>query len=84
MDPDEIWHGGGPWGWEGFWGVQPESLSWVWGASGALTVHFGENFIKQKLQGTPNLMRAGQLFWPKIWIRKDLGPMSFWSHGHSL
>ena len=29
----------------------------VWGASGASTVRFGENFIKQKLQGTPDLVR---------------------------
>ena len=29
----------------------------VWGASGASGVHFGENFIEQKLQGTPNLVR---------------------------
>ena len=56
----------------------------VWGASGASTVHFGENFIKQKLQGTPDLVRAGHLFGPQIWIPKDLGPLSFWSHGHSL
>ena len=47
-------------------------------------MHFGENFIKQKLQGTPDLVRAGQLFVPQIRIRKDLGPMSFWSHGYSL
>ena len=54
----------------------------VQGASGASTMHFGENFIKQKLQGTPDLVGAGHLFGPQIW--KDLGPMSFWSHGHSL
>ena len=56
----------------------------VWGASGASTVHFGENFIKQKLQGTPDLVGAGHLFGPQIRIRKDLGHLSFWSHGHSL
>ena len=56
----------------------------VWGASGASVVHFVENFIKQKLQGTPNLVGVGHLFVPKIWIWKDLGTMSFWSHGHSL
>ena len=56
----------------------------VRGASGASTVHFGENFIQQKLQGTPDLVVAGHLFGPQIWIRKDLGPLSFWSHGHSL
>ena len=42
----------------------------VRGASGASTVHFGENFIKQKLLGTPDLVGVGHL--------------SFWSHGHSL
>ena len=47
------------------------------------TVHFGENFKKQKLQGTPDLVGAGHLLRPQIWIWKDLGPMSFWSHGHS-
>ena len=31
-------------------------------------VRFGENFIKQKLQGTPNLMGAGHLFGPLIRI----------------
>ena len=56
----------------------------VRGASGASTVRFGENFIKQKLQGTPDFVRAGHLFGPQIRIRKDLGPLSFWSHGHSL
>ena len=56
----------------------------VRGASGASTVRFGKNFIKQKLQGTPDLGRVGHLFGPQIRIRKDLGPLSFWSHGHSL
>ena len=48
----------------------------VWGASGASTMRFGENFIKQKLQGTPDLVGAGHLFGPQIWIWKDLGPLS--------
>ena len=61
-----------------------ECIKGVRGASGASTVRFGENFIKQKLQGTPNLVGAGHLFGPQIRIRKDLGPLSFWSHGHSL
>ena len=56
----------------------------VRGASGASTVRFGKNFIKQKLQGAPDLLGAGHLFGPQIRIRKDLGPLSFWSHGHSL
>ena len=59
-------------------------LKGVWGASGASTMHFGENFIKQKLQGTPNFVGAGHLFGSQIWIQKDLGPLSFWSHGQSL
>ena len=70
MDRDEIWHRGGPQG-EGSWGFQPGTppppgtgcVKGVWGASGASTVHFGENFIKQKLQDTPNLVWAGHLFW---------------------
>ena len=53
-------------------------------ASVASTHHFGKNLIKQKLQGTPDLVGVGHLFGPQIWIRKDLGPLSFWSHGHSL
>ena len=42
----------------------------VRGASGASTVH------------TPDLVGAGHLFGPQI--RKDLGPLNVWSHGHSL
>ena len=67
----------------------PQPPSWtgcikgVRGASGASTLCFGKNFIKQKLLGTPNLVGAGHLFRPQIWIWKDLGPMSSWSHGHS-
>ena len=56
----------------------------VQGASGASIVCFGENFIKQKLLGAPDLVGAGHLFGPQIWIWKDLGPMSIWSLGHSL
>ena len=47
-------------------------------------MHFGKNFKKQKLQGTPDLVRVGHLFGPQIQIWKDLGPMSFYRHGHSL
>ena len=65
-DPDEIWHGGGPRGGEGSWGgfgqVPPPPGYGVRkggaGASGASTVRFGENFMKQKLQGTPDLVGA--------------------------
>ena len=60
------------------------SIKGVQGASGASTMRFGENFIKQKLQGAPDLAGAGHLFGPQIPIQKDLGLMSFWSHGHSL
>ena len=56
----------------------------VWGASGASTVRFGKNFIKQKLLGTPSLMGVGHLFGPQIQIWKDLGPVCVWSHGTSL
>ena len=71
------------------WGGQPRTpldmgcIKGVWGASGASTVNFGKNFTKPKLQGNPDLVGAGHLFGPQIWIWKDLGPMSFWSHGHS-
>ena len=80
-DRDEIWHGGGPrGGWFlGFLTRYPTPLGTgcikgMRGASGASTMCFGENFIKQKLQGAPDLVGAGCLFGPQI--RKDLGPMS--------
>ena len=77
---------------EGSWGFQPGNppppgtgcIKGVWGASGASTMRFGENFTKQKLQGTPNFVRAGHLLGPQIRILKDVGPLFFWSHGHSL
>ena len=47
----------------------------VRGASGASTVCFGKNFIKQKLQGTPNLVGVGHPIGPQIQIWKDLGPV---------
>ena len=56
----------------------------VQGISGASAMHFGKNFIKQKLQDAPDLVGVGHLFGPQIRIWKDLGPMSFWRHGHSL
>ena len=52
--------------------------------TGASAVHFGKNFIKQKLQYTPDLVGEGYLFGPQILSYKDLCPISFWSHGHSL
>ena len=36
----------------------------VQGVSGASAVHFGKNFIKQKLQGAPDLVGVGHLFGP--------------------
>ena len=35
----------------------------VWGASGASTMRVGENFKKQKLQGTLDLVEGGSPFW---------------------
>ena len=35
----------------------------VQGVSGASAVHFGKNFIKQKLQGTPDLVGGESPFW---------------------
>ena len=58
----------------GFDPVPPPPAYGVWGASGASAMHFGEYFIKQKLQGTPDLVRAGHIYGPQIWIQKDLGP----------
>ena len=66
-DWDEIWHRGGPWGGRLLGGgvnqVPPPTR--VRGASGVSTVRFGENFIKQKLQGTPDLVGAGHFLGPK-------------------
>ena len=76
MDQDEIWHRCGPRGGRGSTQYPP--------TPGVQGVHFGRNFIKQKLLGTPNLVMVGHLIGPQIWIWKDLGPVSFWSHGHSL
>ena len=36
-------------------------------------MHFGENFITQKLLGTPNLAGVGHLIEPQIQIWKDHG-----------
>ena len=41
----------------------------------SLAVHFGGNFIKQKLLGTPNLVGVGHPIGPQIQIWKDLGPV---------
>ena len=63
-DLDEIWQVGGPWGWEGSWGVSTQyPHPRVQGVSGASAVHFGKNFIKQKLQGAPDLEGVGHHFW---------------------
>ena len=91
-DWDKIRHRGGSQGVEGSWGVSTwyppppgtGHVKGVWGASGGSIMHFGKNFIKQKLPGAPNLVGAVHLFGPQIWTRKDLGPMSFWSHDHSI
>jgi len=53
-------------------GIQPHTptprvrgaLNGVWCASAASTVRFGENFVKQKLQGTPILVGAEHIFNP--------------------
>ena len=57
-------------------GVQPSTphslgtgcVKGVEGVSGASVVHFGKNFIKQKLQGAPDLVGASHLFGPQIRI----------------
>ena len=90
-DLDEFWHRGGPQGGEGSfvfltWYPQPcgyGAQKGVQSASGSSGMHFGENFIKQKLQGVPKLVGASHLLGPQIQIRRDPGPMSFWSCGHS-
>ena len=56
----------------------------AWWGSGASGVHFGKNFIKQKLLGTPNTVGVGHFFGCQIQIWKDLGLVCFWSCGASL
>ena len=90
-DLDEIWHIGGPQGQESSWGVSTqyphppgrEYVKGLRGDAGTTAMPFGKIFIKLKLQGTPNLVGVGHLFGPQIQIWNDLGPMSFWRHGHS-
>ena len=63
-------------GWKVLGGYQPSTPHpRVQGVSGASAVHFGKNFIKQKLQGAPDLVGLGHLFGPQIRIWKDLGPL---------
>ena len=54
------------------------------GCHWSLNRAFWRKLIKQKLQGAPNLVGASHQLGPQIRILKDLGPLSFWSHGHSL
>ena len=62
------WGGGGSW--VGGWPSIPHPLGMgcvkeVQGASGASEVHFGKNFIKQKLQGAPDLVGRVTFLGPK-------------------
>ena len=80
-DCNEIWHRCIPQGQEGSWGVIPIPLGTgcekgVRGASGASTVNFGKNFIKQKLQSPPDLMGVGNLFGPKSGSGRPWAPCS--------
>ena len=51
-----------------------ECVKRVWGVSGATAVHFGKNFIKQKLQGTPDLVGVGHFLGPKSGSGKTWAP----------
>ncbi len=64
--------------------VQGGDLTRVWRASSTSTIGFGENFLKQNLQGAPVLGGAHHIFRTVIQIRKDLGPMYFWSRVQSF
>ena len=44
---------------------------------------FWWKLYKTKVAGHPWFSGGWSPFWAQIWIRKDLGPLSFWSHGHS-
>ena len=52
-----------------------EAQKWAEWGLGASAVHFGENFINQKLLGTPNLVGVGHLRGSQIQIWTDLGPV---------
>ena len=66
-----------------WWGWTPPTLTLgprgpkrgAWWGSEASAMHFGANFIKQKLLGTPNLVGACYPTGPQIRIWKDLGPV---------
>ena len=83
-DWDEIWQRDGPRGGRfliGGWPCTPPPpgtgcIKGVWGASGVSTVHFGENFIKQKLQGTPDLVGWVTFLDPKSGSHVLLEPWS--------
>ena len=42
------------------------------------------SWVSTRYPHPPDLVKAGYLFGSQILIWKDLGPLSFWSHGHSL
>ena len=48
----------------------------VWGASVASTMCFVKNFIKQKFQGTPDLVGEGHLFGPRSGSGRTWAPCS--------
>ena len=50
----------------------------------SLSSAFWRILYKTKVAGYPQLSGVGHFIGPQIWIRKDLGPVCFWSHGHSL
>ena len=41
-------------------------------------------FLSRLLSVALSIFQFLSIFGPQIWIWKDLGPMSFWSSGHSL
>ena len=82
-DLDEIWHGGGPRGGNvmgGGFNQVPSTPGCVW----SLSCAFLQKLYETKVVGHPQFSGVGLLFGPLIRIWKDLGPMSFCSHGHSL
>ena len=54
------------------------------GGMGCLSHEFWQKLYKTKVEGRSDLVEGWSPFWAQIRIQKDLGPMSFWSHGHSL
>ena len=80
MDQDEIWNRGGPRGGGGFHPILPTTQVQVLkggpGCLWSLSHAFWQNFIKQKLQGAPDLVGVSHLFGPNSGSGRTWAPCS--------